>query len=262
MPPIMNDLVFPGALTVSFIPMQKSIVYGPVASKRFRHSLGVNLSPTDKKVCTFNCVYCHYGPTHVGRYELPGVGEVVQALEVRLRERPLIDYITFAGNGEPTMHPEFLEIVKAVRAVRDRLSASAPIALLSNSTQLGRDDVLQAAGLIDLPVFKLDAGNDTALHDVNRPVASVEMEDIVDRLCRLGAPNIQAVMVDGRVSTAQGPLLDSWLQAIGRIRPRMIQLYSPDKPIVSADIMPVPQKRLEEIARYIRQKMGFEARAF
>ena len=96
---------------MTYIPMQKGFVYGPVSSKRLRRSLGVNLSPTDKKVCTFNCFYCHYGPTHVGRYELPTVDEVANALEGRLKERPLVDYITFAGNGEPT---DFFNLASAL----------------------------------------------------------------------------------------------------------------------------------------------------
>jgi len=247
---------------MSYIPMQKGFVYGPIASKRLRRSLGINLSPTDRKVCTFNCIYCHYGPTHVGQYELPAVEDVISALEERLKERPLIDYITFAGNGEPTMHPEFLEIVKAVRLVRDRLSAGTPIALLSNSTQLGRGDILEAAGMIDFPIFKLDAGDNAALHDVNRPVAPIEIDEIVENLRRLSSPCIQTVMVAGKVSTSEGLFFDNWLQAIGKIRPRMIQLYTPDRPIVSEDILPVGAERLEQIARYIRHKMAFEARAF
>jgi wyosine [tRNA(Phe)-imidazoG37] synthetase (radical SAM superfamily) len=242
--------------------MQKSFVYGPIASKRLRRSLGVNLSPTDRKVCTFNCIYCHYGPTHVGQYELPQVEEVITALEQRLKERPLIDYITFAGNGEPTLHPEFLEIVKAVRAVRDSLSPGTPIALLSNSTQLGRGDVLEAVKLIDFPIFKLDAGDSTALHDVNRPVARIEFDEIVNSLQGLSSPTIQTVMVSGRVSTHEGLAFDNWLQTIGKIRPRLVQLYSPDRPIVSKDITPVPPQRMEEIARYLRHRMALDARAF
>jgi wyosine [tRNA(Phe)-imidazoG37] synthetase (radical SAM superfamily) len=247
---------------VSYIPMQKSIIYGPIASKRLRRSLGVNLSPIDKKVCTFNCVYCHYGPTHVGQYELPAAEDVVSALEERLKERPIIDYITFAGNGEPTLHPDFLEIVRAVRRVRDRFLAGTPIALLSNSTQLGRSDVVEAAGLIDFPVFKLDAGDGATLHDVNRPVAPTEIEEIVDWLCRLHSPAIQTVVLGGRADTSGGTALESWLDAVGRIRPRLIQLYSPDRPIVSQEVVPVPAERLRQIARYVRDSMGLDARVF
>lgn len=247
---------------MSYIPMQKSIIYGPIASKRLRRSLGVNLLPIDKKVCTFNCVYCHYGPTHVGQYELPKVEQVVTALEHALRERPIIDYITFAGNGEPTIHPDFLEIVKAVRSVRDRLSPGTPTALLSNSTQLGRSDVVEAAGLVDFPVFKLDAGDGATLHDVNRPVVTLEAGEIVDWLCRLSSPTIQTVVLAGRTDTSGGTALQSWFEAVGRIRPRLVQLYSPDRPIVSQEVVPVPEDRLRQIARYVRDSMGFDARVF
>jgi wyosine [tRNA(Phe)-imidazoG37] synthetase (radical SAM superfamily) len=247
---------------MSYIPMQKGIIYGPIASKRLRRSLGVNLLPVDKKVCTFNCVYCHYGPTHVGQYELPSAEEVVSALEEYLQERPLIDYITFAGNGEPTLHPDFLEIVKAVRSVRDRLSAGTPIALLSNSTQLDRSDIVEAAGLIDFPAFKLDAGDGDTLHAVNRPVASLEIEEVIEWLCRLPSPIIQTVVLGGKADTSGGPALQSWFDAIGRIRPRLIQLYSPDRPIVSQEVVPVPPERLRQIGRYVKDSLGFDARVF
>jgi wyosine [tRNA(Phe)-imidazoG37] synthetase (radical SAM superfamily) len=242
--------------------MQNGYVYGPIDSKRLRRSLGVNLSPVDRKVCTFNCVYCHYGPTHVGQFQFPTVKEVAEALEARLKERPLVDYITFAGNGEPTMHPEFLEAVKAVRSLREKYCPGVPVSLLSNSTQLGRRDVLEAVKLIDLPIFKLDAGDANMLYAVNRPVSQVSIEEIIEWLRRLPSPNIQTVMVAGAVNTAQPPGLDSWLEAIGRIRPRLIQLYSPDRPIVSSSIEPVAPERLRKISRHIRDTLGFDVRVY
>ncbi len=198
--------------------------------------------------------------------ECEGLVECVHGILIRTQDglnwEEVSEVYSRHGNGEPTMHPQFLEIVQAVRRVRDKLSAGTPIALLSNSTQLTRGDVLEAVELIDFPIFKLDAGDNATLHEVNRPVAPIELDEIVEYLCRLDAPCIQTVMLNGRLRTCEGPPFDSWLQAIGKIRPRLIQLYSPDSPIVSEDIAPVPPERLAAIARDIRRKMGLDARPF
>lgn len=247
---------------MTYIPMQKGFVYGPVGSKRLGKSLGVNITPAGRKVCTFNCVYCHYGPTGVGEYEFPPVDEVAGALEARLRTHLEIDYITFAGNGEPTMHPAFLEIVRVVHSLRDRFSAGTPIALLSNSTQLGRLDVTEALKLIDFPILKLDAGDAQTLQSVNRPVHVLDVDEIIERLAALPEVNLQTVMIGGRTTTSEGPVLESWLAALGRIQPRLIQLYSPDAPIEPEGVVPVAVERLKEIACHIQEKLGFDAHAY
>ena len=150
------------------LELQKGIIYGPVSSRRLGRSLGINLSPTARKVCSFNCVYCHYGWTKVltsdlSAYidDLPAPKAVEKALEETLRTLdPPPQYITFSGNGEPTLHPDFEEIVDRVRVVRDRTGTQADIAILSNSTGLANQSVLRGLASLDVRIMKLDAGTD------------------------------------------------------------------------------------------------------
>ena len=149
------------------LKMQKGIIYGPVNSRRYGKSLGINLMPTEKKLCSFNCVYCHYGTTkrctmNIEQYkdELPELDKVVNTLERKLKTDLELDLITFSGNGEPTLYPQFGELVKAVVELRGKYRPNAKVALLSNSTGLIYDDVVESLDMIDLPILKLDAGNE------------------------------------------------------------------------------------------------------
>jgi wyosine [tRNA(Phe)-imidazoG37] synthetase (radical SAM superfamily) len=234
---------------MSYIQLQSGIIYGPVASKRLGKSLGINILPSDRKVCVFNCVYCHYGPTYVGKYKLPTPDEVERALGARLRKKEKIDYITFAGNGEPTLHPQFSEIAKRVKEVRDSLAPGVPIALLSNSTFLGHRDVVAALANIDLPIFKLDAGESETFNAINRPIHLMELEPIVQNLSEIKNVIIQTVFLDGRLRNYCGYAFEKWLEAMTKISPKQIQIYSPDNPIPEEKIEPINIERLREIAQ-------------
>ncbi|MFQ5906538.1 MAG: radical SAM protein, partial [bacterium] len=138
------------------VQLQRGLIYGPVASRRLGRSLGINLLPWDRKVCTFDCCYCQYGRTRspgsvAGR--LPSVERVVEAVETALGEARALDAITFSGNGEPTMHPEFPSIVSEVRGLRDRLMRSVPVVLLSNSSLCMNEEVRAAISDVDLRIM-------------------------------------------------------------------------------------------------------------
>ena len=133
-----------------------SIVYGPIHSRRLGTSLGIELMPLEHKLCTFNCVYCECGWNEpVSRPKLPTREEVREALEARLKEGLELDVITFSGNGEPTLHPDFLNIIRDTCALRDRYCPQAKVSVLSNSTQLGHADVVEALRLCDNRILKL-----------------------------------------------------------------------------------------------------------
>jgi wyosine [tRNA(Phe)-imidazoG37] synthetase (radical SAM superfamily) len=234
---------------MSYIGLQPGIIYGPVGSKRLGKSLGINILPSDRKVCVFNCVYCHYGPTYVGNYRLPTPDDVEDALKARLRKKEKIDYITFAGNGEPTLHPQFLEITRMVKDVRDSLAPGVPIALLSNSTFLGDRDVVAALENIDLPIFKLDAGESETFNAVNRPVRLIELEPVIENLSKIKNVIIQTVFLDGRIKNYCGYPFEKWLEAMARISPKQVQIYSPDNPIPEEDVVPLGLEKLRGIAK-------------
>ena len=237
---------------MGYIPLQKGVVYGPVKSKRLGRSLGVNLTPPGVKVCTFNCVYCFYGPTTTHRGEgFPEVDDVARALETALKKHPRVDYITFAGNGEPTLHPAFDAVVAAVRRVRDRHASGTPLALLSNATTLRRDAVVDALPFVDFAVLKLDAADERTFRRINRPVIPITAAEIVAALRELETPVIQSVMVCGSVDSHRGEALKAWTAAVESIGPRLVQIYTLDGPIESLGIGPCDWTRVREVRRLL-----------
>ncbi|MBU1936443.1 radical SAM protein, partial [bacterium] len=145
----------------AFLALKKGIIYGPVSSRRFGMSLGINLSPTNVKLCSLNCVYCQYGPTECLQAtsegaDLPKLSDVIWSLEQALKQDTHLDQITFSGNGEPTMHPEFPDMVEWAIQLRNRFMPKAKVAVLSNGTMLGNADVRAACDKLDLCIVKVD----------------------------------------------------------------------------------------------------------
>jgi wyosine [tRNA(Phe)-imidazoG37] synthetase (radical SAM superfamily) len=173
--------------------LQEGIIYGPVRSRRLRLSLGINLLPPSYKLCTFNCLYCHYGFTKIHTHDvssclsdLPSVEEVKKSLTDWLERNPQhIDYITFSGNGEPCLHPEFDKIVEVALQIRDKLAPQAKVAILSNSTCLEEDRVLAGLRKLDLRIMKLDCGTEEAFRKINRPSTGIQFEKVVENLGEL-----------------------------------------------------------------------------
>lgn len=251
------------------LSLQAGIIYGPVNSRRLGPSLGINLMPVHYKLCSFNCVYCHYGWTerhtlHVGEClpDLPAAGEVIQAVG-RAALSPLdFDFFTFSGNGEPTLHPNFAELLDEVVRIRDRHRPRAKVALLSNSSGLLYSEVRSCAAKIDLPIFKLDAGNEATFHAVNRPAQGIAFARIVDLLASLEGIHIQTVLVEGAPSNVVDAELEAYFHHLRRIKPREVHLYSIDRPVPDGNISLVSPERLEQIARRGEEETGVSIRPF
>jgi len=144
--------------------LQSEIIYGPIHSRRLGRSFGINLMPKNLKVCSFDCIYCQYGKTteHTlspSLTELPTVQEVLDKVERAFKKPRTIEFLTFSGNGEPTLHPDFLEIVQGVYHLKNRLRADTKLVILSNSSCVSNPDVLEALGLMDVAMMKLDVGD-------------------------------------------------------------------------------------------------------
>lgn len=251
------------------LPLQQGILYGPVKSRRYGLSLGINLMPGGYKLCSLNCVYCHYGLTAACTVDmkphetkLPRVEEVAGALEEKLRNPARLDVITFSGNGEPTLHPRFPEIVDEVVRLRDKHRPSARVALLSNSTGLASEAVRKSLAKIDLPILKLDVGTEKAFKMINRPCRQVRFEEIVNRLTSLQNIYLQTVFVDGAPSNTSRNDIIAWMALIRNIRPREVHMYSIDRPVPSTEIALVSPARLEEIASVAYRQTGITVRAF
>ncbi len=252
---------------MALLELQKGIVYGPIDSRRLGTSLGLNIMPTSYKLCPFNCVYCHYGWTDKQALdlskrsgELPTPEQVGDALKRSLGEmrrqdrRP--DYLTFSGNGEPTAHPFFAQIVETVRSVRDGIFPELKIALLSNSTTLERRDVLEAVARIDLPIMKLDAGTEELLRKINRPVALITLTQIASGLKRLSRFDTQTVFMTGTVDNATDEAVKSWMELIGEVRPGEAQIYTVDRWPADPGLKKVSKERLLQIADGTMKETG------
>jgi wyosine [tRNA(Phe)-imidazoG37] synthetase (radical SAM superfamily) len=251
------------------LELQKGIIYGPVDSRRLGKSLGINLMPWRFKLCSFNCVYCHYGVTDelsadMSEYsdDLPDCKTVVGAVEKAVKSPLEFGYITFSGNGEPTLHPGFPEIVGEVVRIRDRYRPNVKVALLSNSTGLVRPGIAGALTKIDLPVFKLDVGNVNGFKAINRPAKGVDYFEITERLSFLKGILIQTVLVDGVPSNVGAAGLDNYFRLIEKICPVEVHIYSIDRPVPNVKISLVPAERLEELARKGRDTTGVPFKAF
>ena len=225
------------------------IAYGPIHSRRLGTSLGIELMPLDHKLCTFNCVYCECGwNTPVSRPKLPTREEVKAALEAKLKEKYALDVITFSGNGEPTLHPDFLGIIEDTCALRDQYCPKAKVSVLSNSTQLGRPDVVKALRLCDNRILKLDAGTDTMMRRIDLPVnEQLTVQTIIDWLQAFeGDFTLQTCFLRGAhngeiIDNTTPEELKAWYQAVDILHPKQIMIYVIDRK--------TPEENLEKISR-------------
>ena len=243
------------------LPLQEGIVYGPVHSRRLGRSLGINVFPRSVKLCTFNCSYCQYGWTRATPRSprapaevWPSPASIARAVALGLKrataQRDHLSRLTLAGNGEPTLHPQFPEVVDQLRAVRNELAPSVPLAILSNSSTLGTPSVVKALAKLDERYMKLDAGEPALMRRIN--ATTVPFEQIVDGLGRLQDIVIQTMFVRdrlGRIDNTGDVSVATWINVLLRLRPRAVQVYTIDREPAWPYLQPVPAARLDEIAR-------------
>jgi len=248
------------------LPPIEHITYGPVRSRRLGASLGVNLLPPGGKVCNMNCAYCQYGWTRgAARYRGQGTGwPTAQVVESAVSDRlmraaernELIDRLTVAGHGEPTLHPDFDHVTERLCAVRDRIAPRLPIAILSNSTTAGWTEVRRGLARYDERYMKLDAGDPITYARINGaggPAASVEQ--IIDGLRALPSITIQAMFVsdaNGEIDNSTDGAVEDWLRALECVRAERVHIYTLDRPPALSSLRPVPALRLREIAGHVR----------
>ena len=225
------------------------IAYGPIHSRRLGTSLGMEIMPLEHKLCTFNCVYCECGWNEpVSHPKLPTREEVKAALKAKLQEGLQLDVITFSGNGEPTLHPDFLGIIEDTCALRDRYCPTAKVSVLSNSTQLGRADVVQALRLCDNRILKLDAATDEMMHRIDLPVnEQLTVDTIMSWLNQFnGDFTLQTCFLRGehngfRIDNTTPEELEAWYKAVDALHPKQIMIYVIDRK--------TPEEKLEKISR-------------
>ncbi len=249
------------------IPLQTSIIYGPVFSRRLGRSLGINLLSTHQKLCSFDCVYCQYGPAKVWEETnevnlFPSVDAVLSAVEKALRKPRTIEYLTFSGNGEPTLHPDFAFIAQGVYELRNRYRPEAKIALLSNASRVVDPQLRSVIRLMEAPMMKLDAGDAQTFRAINRPGVGVDFHEIVAGLKRVPNLIIQSLLFEGEPSNLRGAAYEAWASTLAELRPSEIHIYTVERPAATDLVLPVDPKKLEGIARDLEQRFGLSVQAF
>ena len=213
------------------------IVFGPIFSRRLGSSLGVNILPSKGKLCNFDCVYCECGwnKDGVADRRFPTFEEIVTAFEDKMSslsaEGTKVDSITFSGNGEPTMHPDFPKIVDAVLDCRDRFFPQAKVSVLSNAFLVGRPSVADALKRVDNPILKIDASSDALVRQINKPVGHYSLDDIVKALKEFDGNFILQTMFlkSPDFDTAAPQSLQRWMEIVRELRPREIMVYTIDR---------------------------------
>lgn len=238
------------------------IVFGPIKSRRLGNSLGVNLLPMHGKVCSFDCIYCECGWNADGRSDsvLPGFEEVCSALEEGIRrcsqENVAVDTITFSGNGEPTLHPDFASIIERTLELRDRYFPAAKVSVLTNATQLGRKGIKEALAKVDNPILKLDSGNQDFACVMDRPVSPDYSIAAVEENMRWFGGNfvLQTMFLRGRdgervIDSTEPGLVEAWRQLVMRLHPREVMMYTLDRVPPLATLEKLSVSEMEDIAR-------------
>lgn len=239
-----------------------SIVFGPVRSRRLGASLGMNLLPPDRKVCSFNCVYCECGWTDsIDSDMLPSRGQVQAALEYKLKKMISggegLDVITFAGNGEPTLHPDFSGIIDDTIELRNTYFPNADIAVLSNATMLHRPDVVAALKRVDKNILKLDSAFEATINALNQPLIRFDLKNLVDRLMAFeGKLIIQSLFVRGSINgipvdNTTPAEISAWLKLVDQIRPSEVMIYTIARDTPANDLKKLSEEELNGIAQKV-----------
>lgn len=243
-----------------------STVFGPIHSRRLGVSLGINLMPDDGKVCSFDCLYCEAGYNSQGKGTtgLPARGQVGEALESKLNEMKAagnpLDVITFSGNGEPTLHPDFPDIIEDTLYLRDKYYPKAKVSVLTNSTRIFDPKVADALKRVDNNILKLDSAIDSTMRLIDRPASKdFTVERVVEALCQFsGTGIIQTMILRGehsghKIDNTTREEVDALVAAYKRIRPREVMIYSLDRSTPEENLKKVEKPELDMIAGKIRE---------
>ncbi|MCX6232216.1 MAG: radical SAM protein [Bacteroidetes bacterium] len=250
------------------------IIFGPVKSRRLGISLGINLLPTNHKVCNYNCVYCECGwnkELNADDIKLPARIEIKNALEERLiklkNENMPLDSITFAGNGEPSIHPEFIGIVDDVIELRNKYYPTARTTVLSNAGLLNNDAIFEALIKLDNNILKLDAGTDKMYHLINRGSKHIFLDEIVENLKKFkGKLVIQTLFLKGKyndeiIDNTTKEEVEAWLKHIAEIRPEYVMIYPIDRATPADNLEKIERKQLEAIAARVNA-LGIKTKVY
>ena len=247
-----------------------STIFGPIHSRRLGTSLGINLMPDDGKICSFDCLYCEagYNAQGPGTSGLPARTEVARMLDEKLAAMRAagqgLDVITFSGNGEPTIHPDFAGIIDDTIALRDKYFPQVKISVLTNSTMLGRPQVVEALRKVDNNILKLDSAIERTVQLLDRPSLSYRLPKVIEQLAQFSGRGIIQTMItrgshDGEaVDNSTDEEIAALIEAYRHINPRSIMIYSIDRRTPEQSLQKVEKAELRAIAARITEATGIE----
>ena len=218
--------------------VREETVFGPIFSRRLGSSLGINLLPVNGKICTFDCIYCECGWNKDGRNDtrLPNAVEVREALEAKLKQlvadRIPVDSITFSGDGESTINPDFPQIIDDTLALRDRYYPRAKVSVLSNATQVHRPEIFHALRKVDNPIMKIDAPTNELAEKINKPALGYDVNRVVEALKRFNGDFVlQTMFLKSKDFDSSSPeVLNGWMEIVRLLKPREVMAYTIDRP--------------------------------
>lgn len=245
--------------------LREDTVFGPIFSRRLGQSLGINLLPTKGKICNFDCIYCECGWNADGRDDtkLPSAAEVRSALEAKLADILLegtqVDSITFSGDGEPTLNPDFARIIDDTIALRDIYCPQAKVSVLTNATKLLSDTVFGALRKVDAPILKLDAPTDERARKINGALPSFRVDDVVKGMKRFEGDFILQTMFlkSDDFDSLEPQMLAKWMDIVREIRPRLIMAYTIARPTPQSGLSAYSAAQIREALKPLEDE-GFK----
>lgn len=245
--------------------LREEVVFGPIKSRRLGWSLGINLLPTKGKICNFDCIYCECGWNADGRDDtkLPSAAEVRSALETKLADILLegtrVDSITFSGDGEPTLNPDFAQIIDDTIALRDIYCPQAKVSVLTNATKLLSDSVFGALRKVDAPILKLDAPTDERARKINGALPSFRVDDVVKGMKRFEGDFILQTMFlrSDDFDSLEPQMLAKWMDIVRELRPRLIMAYTIARPTPQSGLSAYSAAQIREALKPLEDE-GFK----
>ena len=250
------------------IPLQDAVVYGPIRSRRLGSSLGINILPLTRKVCSSNCVYCQYGWTQANGSTEPLkrapelLAEIAAAFERHAAAKTRVDSITLAGNGEPTLHPDLDAVVIGLKRLRDDYFPGAPVGILTDATQLPRPHVRRALERLDARYLKFDAADEATWRRVNEPLIRLSFEEWLRSLRSMPHIVLQSLFMQGTYDNTDTAHVDRWIKEVQLIQPLSVQVYTVDRPTAANGITAVSREQLQAIAEQLTARTGISAEVF
>lgn len=259
----------PSCTESKFDMLREDTVFGPISSRRLGTSLGINLLPTRGKICNFDCIYCECGWNRDGHGDttLPTVEQVRGALEDKLSELMLagthIDSITFSGDGECPIHPDFPEIVDIVLQLRDIYYPDAKVSVLSNATRVHVPEVFAALRKVDNAIMKIDAPTNALAALINKPAPGYDVARVVEHLKKFeGDFIIQTMFLKSDDFDSSSPeVLDGWMDIVRELHPRLVMVYTIARPTPQAGLQKFTEQQMHDLVQPLLDE-GFDVRIY